>query len=50
MDIDNEIIISKELLKELKRDSLELQCLREFGVDNWDGYGDAMAEAAKYEE
>lgn len=38
----NAIIISEEDLAELENDSLFLDCLKEAGVDNWDGYDNAI--------
>lgn len=36
-------IIKSKTLDLLQRDRDKLSCLEEFGVDNWDGYGDAMS-------
>ena len=40
--------ISEEEYKELLRDSKILEVLREHGVENWDGYGDAIKENEEY--
>lgn len=39
-----EVIIPADRFDELLDDSLKLNYLRNHGVDNWDGYGDAMEE------
>ena len=36
------VTISKKDYEELRRDSVMLSALEEFGVDNWQGYEDAM--------
>ena len=42
-EIEKEMIkISKEEYKSLKENSNFLDCLKCVGVDNWDGYGDAL--------
>ncbi len=41
---ENFEIISPARLKELTEAESILEKLRAFGVDNWEGYGDAMAE------
>ena len=40
--------ISEDEYKELLRDSKILEVLRERGVENWDGYGDAIKENEEY--
>lgn len=40
--------ISEEQFKELLRDSKILEVLRERGVENWDGYEDAIKENEEY--
>lgn len=38
------VTIPKSEYDRLRRDSIKLECLEGGGVDNWDWYGDAMAE------
>lgn len=38
------VTISKAEYEELLNDSLFLGCLKSAGVDNWDGYDDAIDE------
>ena len=38
----DKIVVWKRTYKQLVEDSRFLQCLEEAGVDNWDGYADAM--------
>lgn len=40
--------ISEEEYRELLKDSKTLEILREYGVDNWDGYEDAISENEDY--
>ena len=40
--------ISEEEYRELLKDSKTLEVLREYGVDNWDGYEDAISENEDY--
>lgn len=35
--------ITKAELDRLRKRELKLQCLEDFGVDNWEGYEDAVA-------
>jgi hypothetical protein len=37
------VTITKEEYNSLREDSEKLTCLKSWGVDNWGGYGDAMA-------
>lgn len=39
--MEEELIISKELYESLVKDSNFLSCLREVGVDNWEGLAEA---------
>lgn len=39
---DNEVVIAKTALTQLEDDSDKLDCLKACGVDNWQGYDDAM--------
>ena len=39
--------ITQEEYGSLVRDSIELQCLHAAGVDNWEGYDEAMAMFAE---
>lgn len=41
---DDKITIQRQEYLELRRDGLKLECLQAVGVDNWDGYDDAMEE------
>jgi hypothetical protein len=36
------VTISEEEYKQLKKDSLFLECLQGVGVDNWEGWDDSM--------
>jgi hypothetical protein len=40
--MNNTVRISKEKYEQLLNDQALLECLQACGVDNWDGYGDAM--------
>ena len=40
--------ISEDLYKKLLRDSKILESLQEYGVDNWDGYEEALSENEDY--
>lgn len=40
-------VITREEYDRLERDSHMLQCLQDAGVDNWDGYSDALHEYKK---
>ena len=40
--------ISEEEYRELLKDSKTLEIRREYGVDNWDGYEDAISENEDY--
>lgn len=40
--------ISEEEYKELIRDSKTLEMLKDYGVDNWDGYEDAINDNEDY--
>lgn len=44
------ITISMSEYERLKRDHYKLQALEQQGVDNWDGYGDAMDVFESWEE
>jgi hypothetical protein len=41
-DSEPMVTITKEEFDELKKDADLLECLRQCGVDNWDGWGDAL--------
>jgi hypothetical protein len=41
---DKKISISEEEYDSLLKDSILLNCLQMMGVDNWDGYGDAIEQ------
>ena len=41
-DSNGKVVISKEYFDELYDDSDLLNCLRNCGVDNWDGYDEAQ--------
>jgi hypothetical protein len=43
-DVKLHTSIPTSYLEELKQDAAMLNALREAGVDNWEGYGDAMME------
>ena len=47
-EIELTVVLSEEEYKELLRDSKILEVLRERGVDNWDGYEDAIKENEEY--
>ena len=38
-------LISKDDLKKFIESQLQIELLEDMGVDNWDGYGEAMKEA-----
>ena len=38
-----EVAIKKSVLDELKKDSIKLEYLIGYGVDNWSEYGEAMS-------
>lgn len=42
LDPDEYEVVTKRGLERLCRDSEILCALEEYGVDNWEGYGDAM--------
>ena len=44
MSDDKKISISEEEYKALLNDSILLNCLEMMGVDNWDGYDDAIEQ------
>ena len=44
MNDDKKISISEEEYEALLNDSILLNCLQMMGVDNWDGYGDAIEQ------
>ena len=44
MSDDKKISISEEEYDSLLKDSILLNCLQMMGVDNWDGYGDAIEQ------
>jgi len=44
MSDDKKISISEEEYEALLNDSILLNCLQMMGVDNWDGYGDAIEQ------
>ena len=44
MSDDKKISISEEEYDALLRDSILLNCLQMMGVDNWDGYDDAIEQ------
>ena len=44
MSDDKKISISEEEYKTLLNDSIFLNCLQMMGVDNWDGYDDAIEQ------
>ena len=43
-DTPEMVTITKKLYEALKDESLKLACLESFGVDNWQGYDDAMQD------
>lgn len=44
---DPNIIVNKKYFKQLQQDAEFLGCLLDVGVDNWDGYGQAIAQYRK---
>jgi len=38
------VTITKKEYESLKKDSLQLMCLKSWGVDNWDGFSGAMED------
>ena len=44
MSDDKKISISKEEYEALLNDSILLNCLQMMGVDNWDGYDEAIEQ------
>ena len=44
MSDDKKISISEDEYDALLRDSILLNCLQTMGVDNWDGYDDAIEQ------
>lgn len=40
---DEEVTILKKVYEQLKEDSDLLEALRQSGVDNWDGWSDALS-------
>ena len=44
MSDDKKISISEDEYDALLRDSILLNCLQMMGVDNWDGYDDAIEQ------
>jgi hypothetical protein len=44
MSDDKKISISEEEYEALLNDSILLNCLQMMGVDNWDGYDDAIEQ------
>lgn len=44
MDNDIEVLVLQSKLSQLEEDSRLLECLRNAGVDNWDGYDFALEE------
>lgn len=47
---DGTITISESYFNEMFDDSLFLNALRNNGVDNWDGYGEAQEEYYSYDQ
>ena len=43
-------VLSGKEWQQLNDNSLKYQALREYGVDNWSGFGDAMQSLAREEE
>jgi len=41
-DVDSQVIISMEYYRELVNDQAFLHCLKAAGVDNWEGYSEAL--------
>lgn len=50
MNDEKTITISKKIFDKLSSDSDILEALRSYGVDNWEGYGDALASLEEEEE
>lgn len=46
----NKYILTEEELKSLLKDRAKLEALECGGVDNWDYYGDAIADSSDYDE
>lgn len=44
------VVVSKSHLESLEDDSHTLSCLEAFGVDNWQGYGDAISMKREEDE
>ena len=44
INVTDMVLINKDELDKLEQDSLFLQCLRNGGVDNWDGWDYAVDE------
>ena len=40
--MNDKITVDRDLFEALERDAVKLQCLIDFGVDNWEGYDLAM--------
>ena len=47
---DETILIDVDEYEELQDAQLMLQCLENAGVDNWDGYSDAVREYTSYQD
>lgn len=47
---DGTVTISESYFDEMFDDSLFLNALRNNGVDNWDGYGEAQEEYSSYDQ
>ena len=47
---DGTVTISESYFDEMFDDSLFLNALRNNGVDNWDGYGEAHEEYSSYDQ
>ena len=50
MGEDKVITITQEEYDDLRDDQLKLNCLEDYGVDNWEGYDDAMREYRETKE
>jgi hypothetical protein len=48
-DTKDQVMISKQEYKELLIKADKYDCLVAYGVDNWSGYSDAMAESMQEE-
>ena len=48
--MEETVIISKRDFDKLNRDSRELAALEAWGVDNWEGYSEAMRSLREDEE